>query len=97
MSLRPRCSNRPMIAPTNPRWTPSGLTSTSVRCMRLRSGGERRLGAEESELAQRPDADLGFPKNRVELDRAEGARVARMVSVVAHHEVLIRWNQLILP
>src|SRR2546421_10895152 len=97
ISFNPRCSSRATIAPTSPRWTPSGLTRTSVRSIGSGTRGERRLGAEEADLAQRPDADLGLSKDGVELDRAETAGVARMVSVVAQHEVLIGWNQLVLP
>src|SRR2546423_5769761 len=96
-SLSPRCSSRARIVPTSPRWTPSGLTRTSVRCIRLSVRGERRLGAQEADLAQRPDADLGFTKDRVQLDGAETARVAGVVSVVAQHEVLTRRDQLVLP
>src|SRR6202022_1146438 len=83
-----------MISPTNPRWTPSGLTRTSVRCIELLSGGERWLGAEKAQLAQRPDANFRFAQDRTEFDRAEGARVARMIAVVAHDEVLVRGKQL---
>src|SRR5256886_10181906 len=97
VSFSPRFSSRATIAPTSPRWTPSGLTRTSVRSIGSGTRGESRLGAEQADLAQRPDADLGFSKDGVELDWAETARVAGMVSVVAEHEVLIGWNQLILP
>merc|ERR1712142_943638 len=30
-SLNPRCSNRLMMSPTSPRWTPSGFTMMKVR------------------------------------------------------------------
>lgn len=30
-SLNPFCSNRLMISPTSPRWTPSGLMAMNVR------------------------------------------------------------------
>src|SRR5256885_10220057 len=96
-SLSPRCSSRVRIVPTSPRWTPSGLTRTSVRCIRLSFRGERRLGAQETDLAKGPDTDLGLTKDRVQLDRSETARVAGMVSVVAQHEVLARWDELVLP
>src|SRR5260370_9385791 len=96
-SFSPRRSSRTTITPSSPRWTPSGLTSTSVRCILLWSRGEGRLGAEEPDLAQRPDADLGLSKDRVQVDGPEAARVPGMVSVVAQHDALIRWDQLILP
>src|SRR5439155_23842718 len=85
ISFNPRCSSRATIAPTSPRWTPSGLTRTSVRSIGSGTRGERRLGAEQADLAQRPDAELGLSKVRVQRDWAETARGAGLVSVDADH------------
>ena len=57
-SLKPRCSNRLMIFPTSPRWTPSGLIAIKVRSLDMAHSKEKSLVISERHLSKHLNGNL---------------------------------------